>query len=128
MTRDEAKKIEDAARKWIDCACEHDIGIVLNQDSVPYSDVMQQEQAFLALLNSMIDDTQMNKTEPQIAAYVASAQRQLCGDASCAQEFSYHFLLQSHDGSLHLVYTWHRTRIKHIQLHLSDVQSPGSGS
>ena len=68
MTKDEAKTIEDAARKWIECACEHDIGIVLNQDSVPYSDVMQQEQAFLALLNSMIDDTQMNKTEMQIAA------------------------------------------------------------
>ena len=55
MTKDEAKKIEDASRKWLECACEHDIGIVLNQDSLPYSDVMQQEQAFLALLNSMIE-------------------------------------------------------------------------
>ena len=54
-------------------------------------------------------------TEPQIAAYVASAQRQLCGDTSCAQEFSYPFLMQSSDGKLHLLYTWHRTRIKHIQ-------------
>ena len=67
-------------------------------------------------------------TEPQIAAYVASAQRQLCGDTSCAQEFSYPFLLQSRDGNLHLVYTWHRTRIKHIQLDRSDVQSSGAGS
>ena len=58
-------------------------------------------------------------TEPQIAAYVASAQRQLCTGASCAQEFSYPFLLQSSDGTLHLVYTWHRTRIKHIRLDLS---------
>jgi len=67
-------------------------------------------------------------TEAQIAAYVASAQRQLCGDANCAQEFSYPFLLQSSDGNLHLVYTWHRTRIKHIQFDLSNFQSPGSGS
>ena len=51
-----------------------------------------------------------------IAAYVASAQRQLCTGASCVQEFSYPFLLQSRDGTLHLVYTWHRTRIKHILL------------
>ena len=67
-------------------------------------------------------------TQPQVAAYVASAQRQLCGDTSCAQEFSYPFLLQSSDGNLHLLYTWHRTRIKHLQFDLSDLQSPSSGS
>lgn len=52
----------------------------------------------------------------QIAAYVASARRQLCGPESCSQEFSYPYLLQSSDGYLHLVYTWHRTRIKHVRL------------
>ena len=55
-------------------------------------------------------------TDSDIAAYVGSAQRQLCTGANCAQEFSYPFLLQSRDGTLHLVYTWHRTRIKHISL------------
>ncbi|WP_431097818.1 sialidase family protein [Polaromonas aquatica] len=48
--------------------------------------------------------------------YVASARRQLCGGQSCSQEFSYPYLLQSRDGYLHLVYTWHRTRIKHVRL------------
>lgn len=67
-------------------------------------------------------------TEGQIAAYVASAQKQLCGVTHCAQEFSYPFLLQSRDGTLHLVYTWHRTRIKHIQFDLSRLASAGSGS
>lgn len=61
--------------------------------------------------------------DPDIAAYVKSAQRQLCTGASCAQEFSYPFLLQSRDGTLHLVYTWHRTRIKHVRLDLSDAHS-----
>ena len=51
----------------------------------------------------------------QTQAYVASAKRQLCGAASCAQEFSYPYLLQSRDGYIHLVYTWHRTRIKHVR-------------
>jgi predicted neuraminidase len=55
-------------------------------------------------------------SEAQTQAYVASAKRQLCGAASCAQEFSYPFLLQSRDGYIHLVYTWHRTRIKHVRL------------
>jgi predicted neuraminidase len=54
--------------------------------------------------------------EDQARAYVASARRQLCGEESCSQEFSYPYLLQSRDGYLHLVYTWHRTRIKHIRL------------
>ena len=62
-------------------------------------------------------------TEANIAAYLASAQRQLCTGASCAQEFSYPFLLQSRDGTLHLVYTWHRTRIKHIRFDLSAMSS-----
>ncbi len=52
----------------------------------------------------------------QVQAYVASARHQLCGQASCAREFSYPSLLQSRDGYIHLVYTWHRTRIKHVRL------------
>lgn len=58
-------------------------------------------------------------TEVQIQAYVASAKRQLCGDTHCAQEFSYPFLLQTRDGNVHLVYTWHRSRIKHFRFDLS---------
>lgn len=50
----------------------------------------------------------------QARAYVASAKRQLCNADHCAQEYSYPYLLQSRDGYIHLVYTWHRTRIKHV--------------
>ena len=55
-------------------------------------------------------------SESQIRAYVASARRQLCVHETCSEEFSYPFLLQSRDGFLHMVYTWHRTRIKHVRL------------
>lgn len=54
--------------------------------------------------------------EAQARAYVASAKRQLCVNEACSEEFSYPFLLQSRDGYLHMVYTWHRTRIKHVRL------------
>ena len=54
-------------------------------------------------------------SQAQTEAYVASARRQLCGADTCSQEFSYPYLLQSRDGYLHLVYTWHRTRIKHVR-------------
>ncbi|MGV8803521.1 MAG: exo-alpha-sialidase [Polaromonas sp.] len=52
----------------------------------------------------------------QIEADVASARRQLCGAEICALEYSYPYLLQSRDGYLHLVYTWQRSRIKHVRL------------
>ncbi len=55
-------------------------------------------------------------SDMQARAYVDSATRQLCVDKTCSEEFSYPFLLQSRDGYLHLVYTWHRTRIKHVRL------------
>ena len=62
-------------------------------------------------------------TDSDVAAYVSSAQRQLCNGTNCAQEFSYPFLLQSRDRTLHLVYTWHRTRIKHIRIDPSAASS-----
>ena len=55
-------------------------------------------------------------SDAQVAAYVASARRQLCANGACSLEFSYPYLLQSGDGHLHLAYTWHRTRIKHVRL------------
>ena len=67
---------------------------------------------------------QRGATEKQAQAYAASARRQLCGASHCAQEFSYPFLLQTRDGDLHLVYTWHRTRIKHIRLNLLQISMP----
>lgn len=54
-------------------------------------------------------------SDAETGAYVAGAARQLCGLQRCAQEFSYPYLLQTSDGYLHLVYTWHRTRIKHVR-------------
>ncbi|WP_232290707.1 sialidase family protein [Polaromonas naphthalenivorans] len=63
-------------------------------------------------------------SQAQIQADVASAKRQLCGSATCLQEFSYPYLLQSRDGYLHLVYTWHRSRIKHVRLDPRQVLQP----
>ena len=59
--------------------------------------------------------TASGATEMQMEAYVESASRQLCSGAQCAQEFSYPYLLQSRDGYVHLVYTWNRSRIKHVR-------------
>jgi predicted neuraminidase len=35
-------------------------------------------------------------------------------EAETGAEFSYPFMIQAHDSTVHLVYTWKRQRIKHV--------------
>ena len=49
------------------------------------------------------------------AAYAKSAQRIQCRDQRCGFEFSYPYLVQAQNGDFHLVYTWNRSFIKHVQ-------------
>ena len=79
-------------------------------ETEPYLDLLRRELTAHGVSNA------------DATAYLASAKRQLCGETRCWQEFSYPYLLQSRDGHIHLVYTWHRTRIKHIRL---DPSQPG---
>lgn len=44
-----------------------------------------------------------------------SLRQQACASQRCRYEFSYPFLLQTQRGDFHLVYTWNRTFIKHVQ-------------
>jgi len=67
-------------------------------------------------------------SDAQAQADVDSAKRQLCGAQTCSQEFSYPYLLQSRDGYLHLLYTWHRSRIKHVRLDPRQVLQPEAAS
>ena len=70
--------------------------------------------------------TARGASQVQIRADVDIAKRQLCTADTCSQEFSYPYLLQSRDGYLHLVYTWHRSRIKHVRLDPEQVLQPNA--
>jgi predicted neuraminidase len=47
--------------------------------------------------------------------YAKSAQRNKCEAQRCDFEFSYPYLIQTHSGDFHLVYTWNRSFIKHVE-------------
>lgn len=47
--------------------------------------------------------------------YAKSAQRNKCEAQVCGFEFSYPYLIQAHNGDFHLVYTWNRSFIKHVE-------------
>jgi len=50
-----------------------------------------------------------------VDSYARSAQRNKCDAHGCGFEFSYPYLIQTHNGDLHLVYTWNRSFIKHVR-------------
>ena len=60
---------------------------------------------------AMITDERV--TDP--ANYGKSVRQTKCEDQKCGFEFSYPYLIQTHNGDLHLVYTWNRSFIKHLR-------------
>ncbi len=49
------------------------------------------------------------------SAYAKSAQRNKCEAQGCDFEFSYPYLIRARNGDFHLVYTWNRSFIKHVE-------------
>ncbi len=74
-----------------------------------------------------VDDARYDRTVEALARdsdarvadgrpYVESARRFMCWEPRCHFEFSYPFLVQTRRGDFHLVYTWNRCFIKHVEL------------
>ncbi|MEQ1525794.1 MAG: sialidase family protein [Gallionella sp.] len=58
---------------------------------------------------------QTDATITDVNSYAQSAQRNKCVAQQCDFEFSYPYLIQTHNGDFHLVYTWNRSFIKDVQ-------------
>lgn len=68
------------------------------------------EAAYLKRVQDLAKDSDAAAS----AAHAQSAQQQSCDAQGCRFEFSYPYLIQAHNGDLHLVYTWNRSFIKHV--------------
>lgn len=69
--------------------------------------------SFAQTNQQLAKQTEANITDAN--GYAQSAQRNKCVGEQCDFEFSYPYLIQTHNGDFHLVYTWNRSFIKHVQ-------------
>ncbi|MEQ1532913.1 MAG: sialidase family protein [Sideroxydans sp.] len=80
------------------------------------SQQLADESACLEVVEDMLQNSDARLqalAAPQLAEYVASAKPLVRSASACHFEFSYPYLMQAHNGDIHLLYTWNRVLIKH---------------
>lgn len=63
---------------------------------------------------AQLSDPRLAGKDGKVNEYAESAQHAMCSGDGCGFEFSYPYLIQTHNGDFHLAYTWNRSFIKHI--------------
>ena len=75
------------------------------------------EQQCLHLVQGLLQNSDARlaqASDATLGEYVDSAKVRVRANGGCNFEFSYPYLIQAHNGDIHLVYTWNRVFIKHV--------------
>jgi predicted neuraminidase len=102
------------------------LSLVISDDGGGTWRTVRQLEDQVAARGQPVDDARYNRTVEALAratdarvtdarSYVESSRRFMCWEPRCHFEFSYPFLIQTRRGGFHLVYTWNRGFIKHVQ-------------
>ncbi len=78
--------------------------------SLPIDDVR-----YARTVAALAQATDASVGDAEARRFVASSRRFMCWEPRCHFEFSYPFLLETEGGDIHLLYTWNRAYIKHVQ-------------
>ena len=102
------------------------LSLVVSDDGGVTWRTLRQLEDQRAARDRPVDDARYDRTVAALArataarvtdarGYVESSRRFMCWEPRCHFEFSYPFLIQTRRGDFHLVYTWNRSFIKHVQ-------------
>ena len=75
------------------------------------------EQQCLHIVQGLLLDSDARLAQApaaELGEYVDSAKPRVLAGGGCNFEFSYPYLIQAHNGDVHLAYTWNRVFIKHV--------------
>ena len=106
------------------------LSLVVSSDGGVTWRTARQLEGQVAARRLPVDDARYDRTVEALAratdarvsdarAWVDSSRRFMCWEPRCHFEFSYPFLVQTRRGEFHLVYTWNRAFIKHVQFNLA---------
>jgi predicted neuraminidase len=114
-----------------DVALERDaLSLVVSSDGGVTWTTAREVESQVAARALPVDDARYDRTVEALARatdarvgdarpWVDSSRRHMCWEPRCHFEFSYPFVVQTRRGELHLVYTWNRAFIKHVQFNLA---------
>ena len=124
-----------------DAEAERDVlSLVVSGDGGLTWRTARQLETQLAARTAPVDDARYDRAVESLArgsdrrvgdarAYVESSRRFMCWEPRCHFEFSYPFIIQTRQGDFHVVYTWNRSFIKHVQFNLAWLdESPASST
>lgn len=108
----------ESGREQLSLVASHDGGVtwktlIMLEDQTGFLEQPLDRTRYLETTETLARDS--DATVPNPAEYARAASIQMCKGAGCGYEFSYPYLIQARNGEFHLVYTWNRSFIKHVQ-------------
>jgi len=108
----------ESDREQLSLVASHDGGVTWKtlirlEDQTGFHGQPPDRARYLETTEILVRDS--DATVPNPADYARAVSVQMCREGGCGFEFSYPYLIQTRNREFHLVYTWNRSFIKHVQ-------------
>jgi predicted neuraminidase len=108
----------ESGREQLSLVASHDGGVTWKtlirlEDQTGFHGRSLDRARYLETTETLVRES--DATVPNPADYARAVSIQMCMGGGCGFEFSYPYLIQTRNREFHLVYTWNRSFIKHVQ-------------